>query len=286
MRSVLERMARARQPPLYKLTTAQAKAAYEVGAGVLEVPRAELARVEDFQISARDGHRLPARLYAPAREAGLPVLLFLHGGGFTIGSIFTHDVLCRELSRLSGCMVVSLDYRLAPRHKFPTAANDAEDAMRWLAGHAAELGADPGRMAVGGDSAGGTLAAACAIAARDAGIALKLQLLFYPGCAAHADTPSHRTFAEGLVLEAASIDWFFSQYLRTPADREDWRFSPLSAPDVEGVAPAWFGCRGRGAGLVRPGRMRPSGGRRPALCRQAARRGRGGRSGNLPRRDA
>jgi acetyl esterase len=241
MRSVLERMARARQPALHTLTPAQAKAAYEVGAGVLEMPRAELARVEDFQIPARDGHALPARLYAPSLDQGLPVLLYFHGGGFTIGSIASHDVLCRQLSRLSGCAVVSLGYRLAPTHKFPVAAQDAEDAMRWLATHAATLGVDARRMAVGGDSAGGTLAAACAILARDAGIPLVLQLLFYPGCAAQADTASHQRFADGLVLGAAHIDYFFGQYLRSPADREDWRFAPLNAPDVEGVAPAWLG---------------------------------------------
>jgi acetyl esterase len=241
MRSVLERMARARQPALHTLTPAQAKAAYEVGAQVLEVPRAALARVEDFHIPARDGHILPARLYAPSRDAGLPVLLYFHGGGFTIGSIASHDVLCRELSRLSGCMVVSLGYRLAPTHKFPVAAQDAEDALGWLARHAGTLGADATRMAVGGDSAGGTLAAVCAVLARDAGIALALQLLFYPGCAPRAETVSHQRYSDGLVLGAAHIDYFFAQYLRTPADREDWRFAPLNAPDVEGVAPAWFG---------------------------------------------
>ncbi|HSV52286.1 MAG TPA: alpha/beta hydrolase [Burkholderiaceae bacterium] len=241
MRSVLQRMARAGHAPLYTLTPAQAKASYEAGAGVLEVPRAELARVEDFSIPARDGHALPARLYAPARTPGLPVLLYFHGGGFTIGSIASHDVLCRELSRLAGCMVVSLAYRLAPTHKFPVAANDAQDAMLWLARHAAVLGADGARIAVGGDSAGGTLAAACAIQARDAGIALALQLLFYPGCAAQADTASHARFRQGLVLEEPHIAWFFNHYLRSPADREDWRFAPLGAPDVDGLAPAWFG---------------------------------------------
>ena len=241
MRSVLDRMARAGRPALHTLTPAQAKAAYEAGAGVLEVPRAELARVEDLQIPARDGHALHARLYAVGTAADLPVLLYLHGGGFTIGSVASHDVLCRELCRLAQCMVVSLDYRLAPRHKFPVAVEDAFEALQWLAAHGSALGADASRLAVGGDSAGGTLAAVCALLARDAGLPLALQLLFYPGCAAHADTPSHRRYGQGLVLESAQIDWFFSQYLRTPADREDWRFSPLTAPEVEGVAPAWFG---------------------------------------------
>ncbi len=246
MDHVLVRMARAARPPLHSLGPVRARAAYELGAGVLEVPKAELARVEDLCIPARDGALLPARLYAArAREAaagpGLPLLLYLHGGGFTVGSVQTHDVLCRELSRLSGCMVVSLDYRLAPEHRFPTASHDAWDALVWLSQHAEELGADCARLAVGGDSAGGTLAAVNAILARDAGLPLALQLLIYPGCTAHQDTESHRRFGRGLVLESEAIDWFFGNYVSSPAEREDWRFAPLLAPDVDGVAPAWVG---------------------------------------------
>ena len=240
-RSVLQRMARAGHPPLHTLSPAAARAAYEAGSGVLEVDRAALARVEDFHIPARDGHGMPARLYAPSEATGLPVLLYLHGGGFTIGSIATHDVLCRELARLSGGMVVSLEYRLAPEHRFPVASNDAWDALAWLAAHADTLGADRARLAVGGDSAGGTLAAVNAILARDAGVPLALQLLFYPGCAAHQDTPSHATYARGLVLEEPAIRWFFGNYVTTHAQREDWRFAPLHADDVDGVAPAWVG---------------------------------------------
>ena len=187
-----------------------------------------------------------ARLYAPVERSqapatGLPVLLYLHGGGFTVGSVATHDVLCRQLAHLSGAMVVSLDYRRAPEHKFPTAHNDAWDALQWLAAQAASLGADPARLAVGGDSAGGTLAAACAIHARDTGLKLALQLLIYPGTTANQDTDSHRRFAHGLVIDEPAITWFFAQYLNSPADREDWRFAPLLAPDVDGVAPAWIG---------------------------------------------
>lgn len=239
MRSVLERMARAASPPLYTLTPRQARAFYEAGAGALELPKAQLARVENLGIPARDGHRLAARLYAPSGQP-LAAMLFFHGGGFTIGSVASHDVLCRELSRLSGCAVLSVDYRLAPEHRFPIAVNDAWDAMQWLAGRRQDLGLGSGRMAVGGDSAGGTLAAVCAILARDAGLPLALQLLFYPGCAAWQDSPSHKRFGHGLVLEKPHIQWFFDQYI--PRDqREDWRFAPLNAPDVDGVAPAWFG---------------------------------------------
>ncbi|WP_285411144.1 alpha/beta hydrolase [Variovorax sp. efr-133-TYG-130] len=240
MASVVERMARAGHPTLDQLTPDQAKASYEKGAGVLEVPKPEIARIEDFSIAARDGHAVPARLYAPSAEV-LPVLLYFHGGGFTVGNIRTHDTLCRVLSLKSGCAVVSVDYRLAPAHKFPTASNDAWDAFEFIATQGASLGLDPSRMAVAGDSAGGTLAAVCAIMARDAGLPLALQLLIYPGTTAHQDTASHQRHAHGPLLTKAMIDFFFAQYVRTPADRDDWRFAPLLADDVDGVAPAWIG---------------------------------------------
>ncbi len=214
---------------------------------MLEVPKAALPRVEDFHIPARDGYRMPARLYAPVEAgcAALPLLLYLHGGGFTIGSIATHDVLCRELARLSGAMVVSLEYRLAPEHRFPTASNDAWDALAWLAQHAATLGADPARLAVGGDSAGGTLAAVNAILARDAGLPLALQLLFYPGCAAHQDTPSHATYSRGLVLEEPAISWFFWALCAKPGRAGGLAVCP----------PARARCRRRGPSVDRPGRV-------------------------------
>lgn len=240
MQGVLERMGRARRPPLYRMTPQDARAAYAAGAGVLELPPAALDRVENLQLRARDGCPLPLRLYAPT-GLRLPVLLYFHGGGFTVGSIDTHDVVCRALARLSGCAVASLGYRLAPEHRFPVGAHDAWDALAWLAGQDDALGLDTRRLAVGGDSAGGTLAAVCAIQARDAGIPIQLQLLFYPGCAARQDSASHARYGQGLLLERELTDFFFSQYLREDADRDDWRFAPLNAPDVAGVAPAWFG---------------------------------------------
>ena len=240
MHSVLDRMARATQVPMHGLTPQQARASYEGGAGFLEIPAPKLERIETFTLPARDGYDLPVRLYAPTTET-LPVLVYLHGGGFTIGSIATHDVLCRTLSHLAHCAVLSVDYRLAPEHQFPVAHNDAWDALQWVARHGAGLGLDTTRLAVGGDSAGGTLSAACALHARDCGLPLALQLLIYPGCAAHQDTPSHKTFAHGFLLDEPAITYFFDHYLRSAADRDDWRFSPLNAPDVEGLAPAWFG---------------------------------------------
>lgn len=241
MRGVLDRMRRANRPPLHHLPPAQARAAYALGAGVLELTPPPMARVEDLTLPARDGQALALRLVAPHAGGPLPALLYLHGGGFTIGSIATHDALCRQLAHRAGCAVLSLEYRLAPEHRFPAAQDDAWDALQWLAAHGAGLGLDPTRLAVGGDSAGGTLAAVCAIEARDAGLPLALQLLFYPGCAAFQDTPSHQRFGQGLVLESEAIAWFFDQVQPDRAARADWRFAPLNAADVEGVAPAWFG---------------------------------------------
>lgn len=240
MHQVLDRMARVRQLPLHALSPQQARQVYDVGSGMLDIPGHKLARVQELQIPTRDGQKIGARLYAPSQDR-LPVLVYFHGGGFTIGSVATHDALCRHLSHLAHCAVVSVDYRLAPEHKFPTAVNDAWDALQWLAGQAGALGLDGTRLAVGGDSAGGTLAIVSAIKARDASLRLALQLLFYPGCGAHQDTPSHKTFAEGFVIEEPHITYFFNHYINTPADRDDWRFAPLHSPDVDGVAPAWIG---------------------------------------------
>jgi acetyl esterase len=236
MRSVLDRIRRAGVPPLYRLPVPEAREAYTLRAEVLELPRARLERVEDLRVPMPDGVALPARLYAPGRER-LPVLLYLHGGGFTIGNLETHDSLCRQLAVRSGAAVVALDYRLAPEHRFPTAVNDSWTAMQWLAEQGGELGLDSTRLAVGGDSAGGTLAAVVALHARDTGLRLALQLLITPGTTAHQDTPSHRQFAEGFLLDAEGIAWFFDHYI-AHEDRTDWRFAPLNADEVEGVAPA------------------------------------------------
>ena len=248
MRHVLERIARAGHVPLHALTPAQARLAYEAGAGVLEIPSHKLARVEDLRFTARDGAKLGAQLFAPASEVALPVLLYFHGGGFTVGSVATHAALCRHLAHLAHCAVVSVDSRLAPDWKFPTAVFDAWDSLQGLRTQCQALGLDPKRIAVGGDSAGGTLAAVTAIAARDAGVPLAMQLLYYPGCVGHQDTASHTTFAEGFLLEEPHIRYFFGHYLRSAADRDDWRFAPLDGVDEHGhvrelddLAPAWIG---------------------------------------------
>ena len=240
-------MHRAQKVPMHALTPQQARVAYAGAADVLDITPQATERVESFSVKARDGFDIPVRLYAPT-GVNLPVLVYFHGGGFTIGSIATHDALCRRLGHLAGCAVLSVDYRLAPEHKFPVAQDDAWDAVQWVAREGASVGLDPTRIAVGGDSAGGTLSAVCAILARDTGLALSLQLLFYPGTAGHQNTPSHHRFAKGFVLEEPHITYFFEQYIRSAADRDDWRFAPLDGlradghvADLSGVAPAWLG---------------------------------------------
>jgi len=243
MAGLLERIRRANRTPYHALTVAQAREAYLAAAEVLDLPRAPLARVENIELPGGDGRPRPARLYVDrAQPAGL--LLYLHGGGFVIGGLETHDSLCRQLARRSGGAVVALDYRLAPEHRFPAAVEDTWAALAAIAAphaDAAPLGPRVGwpaglPIAVGGDSAGGTLAAVAALHARDRGWPLALQLLITPGTTAFADTASHRLFANGFLLDAVTIDWFFDHALER-GRRSDWRFAPLLADDVEGVAP-------------------------------------------------
>jgi acetyl esterase len=243
MRLVLRNIERAGRPPLNLLSAQQARLFFEMSASILDLPEPPMARVDDLKIPARDGHTLNAKLFAPALKAvgePLPTLLYFHGGGFTMGSIQTHSVLCRELARIAHCAVISLDYRLAPEHRFPVAANDAWDALQWVSQKLSSLGLHPTALAVGGDSAGGTLAAVCAIMARDAKLPLALQLLIYPGTADRQDSPSHLKFGKGFMLDKAIVDWFFDHYI-DKEKRSDWRFAPMLADRHDGLAPAWIG---------------------------------------------
>jgi len=185
---------------------------------------------------------IPIRVYRPAGvpdATRLPVLVFFHGGGWVIGDLDTHDTLCRQLTAEAGISVVAVDYRLAPEHKFPAAADDAWAATKWVVEHAAELGVDPGKLAVGGDSAGGNLAAVVALQARDAGgPAITLQALLYPVTDLGAETQSYRDLADGYMLTREGMRWFIAHYLGKPQDAEDWRASPIRARSFAGVAPA------------------------------------------------
>lgn len=247
MQQVLQRIAKAGRPALHTLPPDQARELYAAGAEVLEPLAPAVDRVESLRVPARDGHPLPLRCWVPLTSEltcavhGAPAVLYLHGGGFTVGSPTTHGQLCQRLAAWSGCRVYAVDYRLAPGHTFPTAHLDAWDTLNWLHQNSHSLGLDARRLAVAGDSAGGTLTAAMALMARDAGLPLALQLMFYPGCVPYQNLPSHDRYAHGYLLEADAIDYFYGHYLRTPSDRLDWRFSPTLAHSHEGLAPTWMG---------------------------------------------
>ena len=183
---------------------------------------------------------IAVRIYTPkGGQAALPGLVYFHGGGWARGSLQTHDIVCRSLANGAGCVVVSVDYRMAPEHRFPAAFEDSLAATRWVAEHAAEIGIDPRRLAVGGDSAGGNLAAAVALAARDAGgPSLVHQLLIYPVTDYNFDTRSYADNAEGYMLTRAAMQHYWRLYLRDGSDGADFRASPLRARDFGNLPPA------------------------------------------------
>ena len=233
-----EQRARSGAAPLYALSVEQARAAdlasiRAAGSG----PRA-LHQVTDSHIPGPGGD-LSVRVYRPSAERPLPALLYYFGGGWTLGSIDTSDGICRDLAAEAGCLVVTVGYRLAPEHPFPSAVHDCHAALRWVADHAGELGADPARLAVGGDSAGGNLAAAVTLLARaDGDIALAGQLLVYPNTDQLADDASMRDNADPWLFNHHSVAWYGRHYLTAPGDAENPLASPLRASDLSGLPPA------------------------------------------------
>jgi acetyl esterase len=223
------------------LTPAQARAERRRMARVYGGAPVPVRSVRDLTIGAAGAPALRARHYAPPEAGGAhPLLIYFHGGGFTYGDLDTHDGVCRMLCRHAGTHVLAIDYRLAPEHRFPAAVEDAYAALAWARENAGELGADPGRLAVGGDSAGGNLAAVAAQRAReDGGPDLALQLLIYPVTDFSVKRRSHELFAEGFLLTQSEMDWFESNYLgQETASKLDPRASPLLAEDLSGLAPA------------------------------------------------
>ncbi|HEY3081161.1 MAG TPA: alpha/beta hydrolase [Chloroflexota bacterium] len=185
------------------------------------------------------GGELPVRVYTPAGAGPYPVLVYFHGGGWVIGDLDTHDGVCRALANGADCVVVSVDYRLAPEHRYPAAAEDCYAATVWVAEHARELGADSSRIAVAGDSAGGNLAAVVDLMARDrGGPPLVHQLLVYPVTDHRRDTASYREFADGYLLDENLMAYFWKQYLSGESDGRGAYASPLRAPDLAGLPPA------------------------------------------------
>ncbi|HWC47275.1 MAG TPA: alpha/beta hydrolase [Solirubrobacterales bacterium] len=208
-------------------------------------PPIPMARVEQVAIPGAGG-RIDARLYVPAAsEEPSPLLVYFHGGGWVIGGLDTHDDPCRFLAAHSGARVLSVDYRLAPEHPFPAAAEDALAAYEWAAANSERLGADPARIGVGGDSAGANLAAATCLMARDAKMPLpKMQLLIYPVTETAGTAHSRQTFAEGFMLTRADMDWFEDHYLPPEVDRTDPRVALLNTDDLSGLPPAYIATAG------------------------------------------
>jgi acetyl esterase len=205
---------------------------------LMDAPAPALPRVEDIRVPGPAGP-MPARVYAPrAGGAPLPTVAYFHGGGWVQGDLETHHGLCARLARHAGALVVAVDYRLAPEHKFPAAVEDCLAAYRWLRARGGDIGADPARVAVAGDSAGGNLSAVVSQLAASGGMPVPTcQALIYPAVDFALDTDSHRELADGHVIPRDRILWYTEQYLRSEADKTDLRASPLRAPSLAGQPP-------------------------------------------------
>lgn len=241
--AVLELIRQSGRPPYETLSPDEARAFYRQARDVLAPPPPPVAEVRDLSIPTPAGHTLPARLYRPGPPPPepLPLLIYFHGGGWVIGDLETHDVVCREIANRAGLGVLAVDYRLAPEHKFPAAIEDAFAATLWAHRTAADQGFDPARIAVGGDSAGGNLAAVVTLLARaQGGPPLAAQVLIYPATDLGMGHPSHQRWAEGYLLTRPTMEWFRAHYLSDPArEVADWRVSPLRAGDFRNLPPAF-----------------------------------------------
>jgi acetyl esterase len=234
--ALLTQLALSPSPPISALSPAQARE--PMPPSWLGVPRS-VAAIRAVGI-AGPSVRVALRAYVPHGRPPFPVLVFFHGGGFVVGTLPEYDTFCTSVAAGAGCVVVSADYRLAPEHKAPAATDDAVAVVRWIGGHAAELGGDPGRIAVAGESAGGNLAAVTAITARDEGFpALALQVLISPWVdLSSCETDSFRLFGRGPWLSTATIEWFRDHVLTHPEQSRSPRISPLLAPDLGRLPPA------------------------------------------------
>jgi acetyl esterase len=238
---VCELIIAANRPAYETLTPAEAREAYLASRRALQPDPEEVAEIRPLEAAGPAGP-IPLRLYrgkAAAAGALQPALVYFHGGGWVIGDLESHDQVCRALANAARCIVVAVDYRLAPEHKFPAAVEDAVAATRWVSDNGARLGIDATRLAVGGDSAGGNLAAVVALAARDRGDPpLVFQILIYPATDMGASHPSHMRHADQLPLRRTTIKWFMGHYLRDATDESDWRASPLRARSFASLPPA------------------------------------------------
>ena len=236
-KAVLDQFASMGGQQLHEMSVAQARELI-LGMVALAGEPESIAQMENRTVPGPAG-QIPVRIYTPVGTAPFPVLVYFHGGGWVIGNLDTHDGICRSLANRVGCLVVSVDYRLAPEHPFPAAPEDCYAATRWLAEHAGSLGGDKGRIAVGGDSAGGNLAAVVALMARDrGGPKLAFQLLVYPATDTDFETRSYRENSEGYFLTRADMVWFWNHYAPRDEDRRNPYAAPLRAASLRGLPPA------------------------------------------------
>jgi acetyl esterase len=239
VQAMRERSVAAGARPLYTMSLAEARAADLAAIQAASGGGEPVHEVVDRTIPGPEGDELPIRLYRPSAEPGLPVLVYFFGGGWTLGSIDTSDAVCRTLANATGALVLAPGYRLAPEHRFPAAVHDCFAAVDWIAAHAGEVGADPARIAVGGDSAGGNLAAAVTLLARErGGPRLAAQLLVYPNTDHGSDTPSLRENTDPYLFNRTSVGWYWGHYLASPSDGAHPLASPLRAGDLSGLPPA------------------------------------------------
>ena len=238
-RALLDRMEHEGILPLCRLTPVEARRVSGERAKKLEGSPETVALVESMTVPGPAG-QIPIRLFVPSEKEQLPILVYFHGGGWVVGSLDSVDCLCRSLANSATCMVASVDYRLAPEHKFPAAVEDSYGATKWVADNAADLGGDPRRIAVGGDSAGGNLAAAVSLMARDrGGPDIAFQLLIYPITNQKFDTDSYKENGEGYMLTKEDMEWFRNHYLRDQHDEENQYASPLLANSLSSLPPAF-----------------------------------------------
>jgi acetyl esterase len=223
-------------PPMSQQTPEEARAGFALLAAIAGPTEAPVP-TEDRSVPGPAGE-IPVRVYRPSSDEPLPVVVYFHGGGWVIGDIATHDTTCQRLAAAVPAVVVSVDYRLAPEHRFPAAVDDCGAATAWVSAHASELGADPARLAVAGDSAGGNLAAVVARRARDAGgPSVAFQLLVYPATDMTRSLPSHTENGTGYLLDSDAMTWFLDNYLAA-ADPRQPDASPLFVDDLSGLPPA------------------------------------------------
>ncbi len=238
----LDLMVERQIPPTHTLSPAEARAFYRERRAVTQPDPPAIAETRELMAVGPHGP-IPLRLYHPQaaaeRKAPPAVLVYFHGGGWVMGDLDTHDTLCRELANGSGCAVVAVDYRMGPEQRFPAAVDDCIAATRWVSEHAADIGVDASRLALGGDSAGGNLAAVVAIALRDAGdLPVRFQLLIYPATDQRRGWPSHTRNGQGYLLTADTMTYFHDHYIADKAQDLDWRASPLLHPDLSRLPPA------------------------------------------------